>query len=135
MRKPGSFLVVNSSVGSQAQNLARAPRLKKSVVKIDGRRDCAGGCFFLDMLSLRTPLTRVQRPGIESPAGVHFGMMYGGTSIRVVVAREVLQTLGDGSVAKASLLAKFDLYRRQFEAIASDKCETARHLTPIGVQD
>jgi hypothetical protein len=48
-------------------------------------------------------------------------MMYGGTSIRVVVAREVLQTLADGSVAKASLLAKFDLYRRQFEAIASDK--------------
>jgi hypothetical protein len=64
------------------------------------------------------PLTPVKRPGIETPAGVNFGMMHGGTSIRVVVAREVLQ---DGSADRASLLAKFDLYRRQFETIASDK--------------
>jgi hypothetical protein len=67
------------------------------------------------------PLTPVQRPGIESPAGVHFGMMDDGTSIRVVVTREVLQTLAGGSMDKASLLTKFDFYRRQFEAIASDK--------------
>jgi hypothetical protein len=48
-------------------------------------------------------------------------MMHGGTSVRVVVTNEVLQTLADGSVDKTSVLAKFDLYRRQFEAIASDK--------------
>jgi hypothetical protein len=70
------------------------------------------------MLSLSMPLTPVQRPGIETPAGVTFGMMHGGTSVRVVVAREVLQ---DGSDDRASLLARFAHYRRQFEAIASNK--------------
>ena len=68
-----------------------------------------GGRLFLDMLLLPMPLTPVQRPGIETPAGVNFGMMHGGTSIRVVVAREVLQ---DGSDDRASLLARFERYRR-----------------------
>ena len=62
------------------------------------------------------PLTPVFRSGIETAAGVNFGMMSDGMSIRVVVIREVLQAIADRSVDEASLLAKFDQYRRQFEA-------------------
>jgi len=67
------------------------------------------------------PLSSVHRPGLETPTGVHFGMTHEGTSIRVLVAREVLQTIADGSADKTTLNASFDLYRRQFEAIASSK--------------
>jgi ATP-dependent protease HslVU (ClpYQ) peptidase subunit len=48
-------------------------------------------------------------------------MMNAETSIRVLVTREVLQTFADASADRATLIAKFDRYRRQFEAIASDK--------------
>jgi hypothetical protein len=67
------------------------------------------------------PLTPVQRPGIETSAGVTFGAMNEGTSVRVVVLREVLRTIADASADKATLIAKFDRYRRHFEAIASEK--------------
>jgi hypothetical protein len=33
----------------------------------------------------------------------------------------VLQTIADVSADRASVIGKFDLYRRQFEAVASDK--------------
>jgi hypothetical protein len=77
--------------------------------------------FFSICDPLRMPLTPVQRPGIESPAGVHFGMTHDGTSIRGRCRQGSASALADGPVDKLSLLAKFDLYRRQFEAIASDK--------------
>ena len=77
--------------------------------------------FCPQMQSSPMPLTAVHRPGIETPTGIHFGMTHERTSIRVVVTQEVLQSIADGSVDKASLLAKFNLYRRQFEAIASNK--------------
>jgi len=48
-------------------------------------------------------------------------MMHEGTSIRVLVTQEVLQSIAEETLDKSRLLAKFDLYRRQFEAIASDK--------------
>jgi len=66
------------------------------------------------------PLSSVHRPGIETPTGIHFGMMHDGTSLRILVTREVLQTIASGSADKTSLNASFDLYRRQFEAIASN---------------
>jgi hypothetical protein len=77
------------------------------------------------------PLTRVHRPGIETPAGVHFGMMHDGTSIRVLVTREVLQAIAERAADKASLLPKFALYRTQFEAIASDKFDRGEKGLPI----
>ena len=48
-------------------------------------------------------------------------MTHEGMSIRVLVTREVLQTIADGYADKASMIARFDVYRRQFEAIASNK--------------
>ena len=69
----------------------------------------------------RMPLSHVDRFGIETPTGIHFGMMHDGTSIRVLVIREVLQTIAGGSAAKRNLMGIFDLYRREFEAIASGK--------------
>ena len=66
-------------------------------------------------------LSRVARPGIETNTGVHFGMTHDGTSIRVLVIREVLQTIAGGSADKTSLMATFEVYRREFEAIASGK--------------
>jgi len=48
-------------------------------------------------------------------------MMTGVTSVRVVVMREVLQEIAGTSADRAATIAKFNAYRRQFEAIASDK--------------
>ena len=64
------------------------------------------------MLSLA--LTPVQRPGIETPSGVNFGMVTGVTSVRIVVTSEVLQTIAEETSDKSRLLAKFELYRRPF---------------------
>jgi hypothetical protein len=80
------------------------------------------------------PLTRVRRPAIETPMGVHFGMMqmHEGTSVRVLlVTREVLQVIAERSADNTSLLPKFDLYRTQFEAIASDKFDRGDQGRPI----
>ena len=66
------------------------------------------------------PLNRVNRLGIETAHGVHFGMMSDAASVRVLVTREVLQTI-QGSAAPHGLAPRFEFYRREFEAIASDK--------------
>jgi hypothetical protein len=38
----------------------------------------------------------------------------------------VLQTIADVSADRASVIGKFDLYRRQFEAVASDSSIVAK---------
>jgi hypothetical protein len=58
-------------------------------------------------------------------------MMHDGTSIRVLVTREVLQAIAERSADNTSLLPKFDLYRAQFEAIASDKFDRGAKGLPI----
>ena len=67
------------------------------------------------------PLNRVSRPGIENRQGVHFPMMHNDISVRVVVTREVLQSIAGTATPQTSYMAKFEFYRREFEAIASDK--------------
>jgi hypothetical protein len=64
-------------------------------------------------------LNSMRRRGIETARGVHFAMMHDATSVRVLVAKEVLQSLA--AKGPLSLMAKFELHRKEFEAIASDK--------------
>ena len=66
------------------------------------------------------PLSRVNRISLETDEGVHFGMMNGAVSIRILVTRDVLLNIG-GLEEHDGLTAKFERYRREFETIASDK--------------
>jgi hypothetical protein len=79
------------------------------------------GGRFLEMLLSGMPLTPVRSPGIATPAGVSFGMLAGATSIRIIVAREVFEDVEGAAPDKLADIAKFNAFRRQFEAIASDK--------------
>jgi Protein of unknown function (DUF1488) len=78
------------------------------------------------------PLNPVDRPGIETPTGIHFGMVDGDKGVRVFVDRDVLRNLAGASADKAALVAKFNLYRRQFEAIASEKYDRGQK-SPVTV--
>jgi hypothetical protein len=67
------------------------------------------------------PLEHVDRPGHENLEGVHFPMMHDAMSVRVLVIRKVLQDLRSGRPEESAYLARFEAFRREFEAIASDK--------------
>jgi Protein of unknown function (DUF1488) len=66
------------------------------------------------------PLTSMNRPGIETNVGVHFGMMHDVKSIRVVVSRGVLRSAASSAAPQDSYLATFEFHRKGFEAIAND---------------
>ena len=67
------------------------------------------------------PLSRINRPGIETRQGMHFAMMHDNMSIRVLVTRELLQSIAGFDASASACMQKFEYYRREFEAIASDK--------------
>ncbi len=67
------------------------------------------------------PLAHVDRPGYENAQGVHFPMRRGDTIVRVLVARRVLETIERAPVQGDSYIARFEVFRREFESIASDK--------------
>ena len=67
------------------------------------------------------PLEHVDRPGHENALGVHFPMMNEATTVRVLVARRVLQDMKGSDSFEGGYLARFEEFRREFEAIASDK--------------
>lgn len=67
------------------------------------------------------PLDRINRAGFENAQGVHFPMRDRHTTVRVLVARRVLQDMRSSSTDSGACLARFELFRKEFEAIASDK--------------
>jgi hypothetical protein len=67
------------------------------------------------------PLDHVNRAGFENALGVHFPMRNRHTTIRVLVARRVLQDMRSSSGDGGACMARFESFRKEFEAIASDK--------------
>ncbi len=67
------------------------------------------------------PLERVNSAGFENARGVHFPMRDRHTTVRVLVARRVLQDMRGASADGDACLARFESFRREFEAIASAK--------------
>jgi uncharacterized protein DUF1488 len=67
------------------------------------------------------PLAHIDRPGHENALGVHFPMRHDDTTVRVVVVRRVLQDMKNSAPEDEGYLARFEAFRREFEAIASDK--------------
>jgi hypothetical protein len=66
------------------------------------------------------PLTPINRPGIETNAGVHFVMMGDFKTIRVVISRRVLRGAAGSAAPQDNYMATFEIHRKEFEAIASD---------------
>ena len=67
------------------------------------------------------PLNHVDRLGFENALGVHFPMTHEHTTVRVLVVRRVLQDLKNRTVDDDDYLGRFESFRKEFEAIASDK--------------
>jgi hypothetical protein len=67
------------------------------------------------------PLAHVDRPAHENALGVHFPMRRDATTVRVVVARRVLEDMKSTSFEGDGYIARFETFRKEFEAIASDK--------------
>ena len=67
------------------------------------------------------PLAHVDRPGHENALGVHFPMRRGAAIVRVVVARRILEDMKSAPAGDDGYLARFEAFRNEFEAIASDK--------------
>ena len=72
------------------------------------------------------PLEHVDRPGHENALGVHFPMMNDTTTVRVLVVRRVLQDMKSSPPGEGGFLNRFETFRREFEAIASDKFDDSR---------
>ena len=67
------------------------------------------------------PLVHVDRPGYENAQGVHFPMRRDDATVRVLVARSVLATMESAPAQAGSYIQRFEVFRREFESIASDK--------------
>lgn len=67
------------------------------------------------------PLDRTNRAGLENAQGVHFPMRNRHTTVRVLVARRVLQDMKNSPGGAGACMARFESFRKEFEAIASDK--------------
>jgi hypothetical protein len=67
------------------------------------------------------PLDRVNRAGFENALGVHFPMRNRHATVRVLVARRVLQDMRSSNGESGACMARFESFRKEFEAIASDK--------------
>jgi Protein of unknown function (DUF1488) len=62
-------------------------------------------------------LNSIVRPGHVNMQGVHFAMLDGNTSIRILVTRAALQ--GEGSpLQERAYLARFEAYRDVYETVA-----------------
>jgi hypothetical protein len=72
------------------------------------------------------PLAHVDRPGHENALGVHFPMRHDATTVRVVVIRRVLQDMKSAPLDGEGYMARFEAFRKEFEAIASDKFDDGR---------
>jgi hypothetical protein len=59
-------------------------------------------------------------------------MAHGGTTIRVLVARRVLQDLKKAP-AESGYLPRFEAFRKEFEAIASDKFDDGQFCGKIEI--
>jgi Protein of unknown function (DUF1488) len=66
------------------------------------------------------PLTSAQRPCILNAQGVHFAMIHGYTTIRVLVTRVALQG-GNDTLSDHALLSRFEAYRDAYEIVANFK--------------
>ena len=69
------------------------------------------------------PLSHIDRPGYETAQGVHFPMMHSDRTVRVLVPRDVLQSIQSFSREGGDCLSRFEAHRKEFEAVASDKFE------------
>ena len=64
-------------------------------------------------------LAHVERARIEDRRGVHFAMMFGNMSVRIVVTRAAIA--GGRSHFEGSYLAQFETDRGIFETVAREK--------------
>jgi hypothetical protein len=79
------------------------------------------------------PLRSLNRPGFENIQGVHFPMTHDETTVRVLVTHEVLQAIDGSPHEQGGHIARFEAYRREFEAIASAKYDGARFHGPLKI--
>jgi Protein of unknown function (DUF1488) len=79
------------------------------------------------------PLDRVNRAGFENALGVHFPMKDRHTTVRVLVARRVLQDMRSSPSDSRAYMARFESFRKEFEAIASDKFDHAQSRGKIEI--
>jgi Protein of unknown function (DUF1488) len=79
------------------------------------------------------PLAHVDRPGHENALGVHFPMRHDSTTVRVVVVRRVLQDMKSSPVDEEGHIARFEAFRKEFEAIASDKFDEGHGGGKLGI--
>jgi Protein of unknown function (DUF1488) len=68
-------------------------------------------------------LISVNRPGYANAQGVHFVMLDGVTTIRILIARKTLQG-GGPTLEETGFLARFDVYRDAYEIVAKQKFES-----------
>ncbi|HYC26032.1 MAG TPA: hypothetical protein VEC58_08340 [Roseiarcus sp.] len=78
------------------------------------------------------PLTHVDRPGLETPQGVHFPMMDGDRSVRVLVTCEAMAGKSVGA-ADGSYLARFVASRDLYEFVAREKFDPKRPVAKIEI--
>jgi Protein of unknown function (DUF1488) len=68
-------------------------------------------------------LETLRRPTYVNAQGVHFAMLHGATTIRIIVTRATLQ--GEGSTLEENaFLTRFDAYRDVYEIVAKRKFKT-----------
>jgi Protein of unknown function (DUF1488) len=68
-------------------------------------------------------LDSVKRPGYANAQGVHFAMLAGNATIRVLVTRAALQG-GTSALQENFFLIRFNAYRDVYEIAAKQKFET-----------
>jgi Protein of unknown function (DUF1488) len=78
------------------------------------------------------PLAHVDRPGLETPQGVHFPMMDGDRSVRVLVTCEAMAGKNAGP-ADGSYLARFVASRDLYEFVAREKFDPKRPVAKIEI--
>jgi hypothetical protein len=67
-------------------------------------------------------LRSAHRPGLLNAQGMHFAMLHGDVTIRVLVNRVALQG-GGPTLEEPALLARFETYRDGYEIVARQKFE------------
>jgi Protein of unknown function (DUF1488) len=78
------------------------------------------------------PLASAHRPGVLNAQGVHFAMLDGNTTIRVLVTRVALQG-GSSTLEGDALLSRFEAYRDAYEIVANYKFENGEFKGSIAI--
>ena len=78
------------------------------------------------------PLVHVDSSTYENAKGVHFPMLHGNSTVRVVITRAAIQG-GGRPPADGRYLAHFEVAREFFEIVASEKFDSGRPTAKITI--